>query len=68
MSAGYELVGDTTMFVMVDAESGDVVGAAYAEEGDPRWWRGILHGRVTRLFVPAHLPDPHLDVARRLQR
>ncbi|QXJ19917.1 hypothetical protein AGRA3207_000528 [Actinomadura graeca] len=64
----YEVIGDTTMIIVVDAGSGDVIGAAYAEEEDPRWWRGILHGRVTRLFVPAHRPEPHLDVARRLWR
>ncbi|QXJ21559.1 hypothetical protein AGRA3207_002422 [Actinomadura graeca] len=68
VSGGYEVIGDTTMIIVVDARTGDVVGAAYSEEDDPRWWRGILHGRVRRLFVPAHLPNLHLDVVRRLQR
>jgi len=68
MSGGYEVIGDTKMIIIVDTTTNDVIGAAYAEEDDPRWWRGILHGRVTRLYVPEHVPDPHLDVARRLQR
>ncbi|QXJ22190.1 hypothetical protein AGRA3207_003152 [Actinomadura graeca] len=65
-SRAYEVVGDATMIIIVDAETRDVVGAAYAEE-DPRWWRGVLNGRVRRLYVPADVPDPHMDVARRLQ-
>ncbi|WP_067460021.1 hypothetical protein [Actinomadura macra] len=66
-SHGYEVIGDDKMIIIVDVETREVIGAAYAEE-DPRWWRGVLRGRVRRLYVPGHLPDPHLDVARRLQQ
>ncbi|WP_067465849.1 hypothetical protein [Actinomadura macra] len=68
MARAYEVIGDTKMIIIVDAATREVVSAADAEEENPHWWRGILHGRVRRLYVPAHLPDPHLDVARRLQR
>jgi len=68
MSAGYEVIGDTKMIIIVDVKTNEVIGAAYTEEDDPRWWRGILRGNVTCLYVPAEVTDPHLDVARRLYR
>jgi len=68
MSAGYEVIGDTKMIIIVEVATNDVIGAAYAQEDDPRWWRGILRGNVTRLYVPAEVTDPQLDVARRLYR
>ncbi|WP_067460763.1 hypothetical protein [Actinomadura macra] len=53
MSRTYEVIGDTEMIIIVDGTTREVVGAAYAEK-DSRWWLGILHGRVRRLYVLAH--------------
>ena len=65
MADGYEVEGQDGTFILVDRRSGDVVGAFYAEENEPGWWRGHVHGRVRRLFVPAAEP---LEVAARFLR
>ena len=65
MADGYEVEGQDGTFILVDRRTGHVAGAFYAEENEPGWWRGHVHGRVRRLFVPAAEP---LEVAARFLR
>ncbi|QXJ24053.1 hypothetical protein AGRA3207_005304 [Actinomadura graeca] len=67
MTPAYEVIGDNNTLIIVDVETREVIGAACAEDDDPRWWNTTLHGKARRLFVPANTPDPRLDVARRLR-
>ncbi|RFS81224.1 hypothetical protein D0T12_33165 [Actinomadura spongiicola] len=63
-SDGYEIDGDSGTYVITDPHVDRIVGAYYAESA-PGWWRGVVHGRVRRLFVPCAGP---LDVAARMLR
>lgn len=60
----YEVYGKNGVFIVAEP-SGDVIGAFYAVEGSPGWWRGHAFGRVRKVFLPAAEP---LTVAERFMR
>ncbi|WP_433465688.1 hypothetical protein [Spirillospora sp. CA-128828] len=62
---GRKVYGKNGVFIVAEEPSGDVIGAFYALEGEPGWWRGHAYGRVRRLFLPAAEP---LKVAERFMQ
>ncbi|WP_030166762.1 hypothetical protein [Spirillospora albida] len=61
-----DVEGDDEIILLIEHGTRVVVGAAFAEDDDPRWWRGVYAHRTRRLFVPDGVDKPGLDVARRL--
>ncbi|RKS76501.1 hypothetical protein BZB76_1857 [Actinomadura pelletieri DSM 43383] len=60
--SGYEVDGEDGTYVITDPDVGRTVGVYYRLDDEPGWWRGTVHGRVRRLFLPAVEP---LEVATR---
>lgn len=60
----HQVHGKDGVFIVTEAD-GPVVGAFYALEGSPGWWRGHCRGRVKQVFAPGAEP---LTVAERFLR
>ncbi|WP_433136145.1 hypothetical protein ACQPZ8_28385 [Actinomadura nitritigenes] len=61
----YGVRGKDGVFILVHEPSSEVVGAFYAEEDEPGWWRGAAWGHVRRFFIPGAEP---VDIAVRFLR